>query len=212
MQEVTRRRAMAIGLRARVPLVARIVALVLLGAGLAFVGISYYRLRNNKPFRLKSETPELSKEITGIIEGYEQRMTKNDRLYLFLKASRDITFSDNHHELENVNLAVYPATGDKPDQIAANRAIYDPQKSLITFLENVKIESKDALKVSTESLVYNRDTEVGQTDAAFSFSRENVSGRAVGAVVEAKAKKLEMKQDVEIIVAPQVLQDAKAQL
>ncbi len=212
MQALTRKKAISIGLRARFPLFARVLGLSVLVAGIAFVAISYYRLRNNKPFRLKSETPELSKEITGIIEGYEQRMTKNDRLYLLLKASRDITFSDNHHELENVNLSVYPPAGDKPDQISANRAIYDPQKSLITFLENVKIESKDALKVSTESLVYNRDTEVGQTDAAFSFSRENVSGRAVGAVVEAKAKKLEMKQDVEIIVAPQVLQDAKAQL
>src|SRR3990172_3018771 len=108
MQELTRRRAIGIGLRARVPLFARVVAVILLAAGLIFVGISYYRLRNNKPFRLKSETPELSKEITGIIEGYEQRVTKGDRLYLLLKASRDITYSDGHHELENVSLNVYP--------------------------------------------------------------------------------------------------------
>src|SRR5882724_5254952 len=123
MQELTRRRAVAIGLRARVPLLTRILAVALLAAGLAFVAISYYRLRNNKPFRLKSETPELSKEVTGIIEGYEQRVTRGDRLYLWLRASRDMTFSDNHHELEDVILAIYPAVGDKPDQISATRAI-----------------------------------------------------------------------------------------
>src|SRR6266498_445695 len=210
MQEVTRRRAMAIGLRARVPLVARIVALVLLVAGLAFVGISYYRLRNNKPFRLKSETPELSKEVTGIIEGYEQRVTKGDRLYLLVKASRDITFSDNHHELENVSLAVYPATGDKPDQIAANRAIYDPKTSVISFIGSVKIETKDALKVNTESLTFDQNSEVAQTDAPISFSRENVTGHSTGAIVESKTKKLELKKDVEITVAPEAIKDPKA--
>ena len=210
MQEITRKRAIAIGLRARFPLVARVVGLSILIAGIAFVAISYYHLRNNKPFRLKSETPELSKEVTGIIEGYEQRVTKGDRLYLWLRASRDMTFSDNHHELEDVILAIYPAVGDKPDQISATRAIYDQKNSIITFVGNVKIETKDALKVNTESLAYNKDNEVAQTDMAVSFTRANVSGRSTGAIVEAKRQKLEMKKDVEIVVAPEVLKDAKA--
>src|ERR1700682_4363932 len=98
MQEITRKRAIAIGLRARAPLVARATALLILVAAVIFVAVSYYRLRNNKPFRLKSETPELSKEIKGIIEGYEQRVMKEGRLYWWLRASRDITFTDDHHE------------------------------------------------------------------------------------------------------------------
>src|SRR5688572_5273986 len=133
MQEITKKRAIAIGLRTRAPIVARAAALFILAAAIIFVAISYYKLRNNKPFRLKSETPELSKEITGIIEGYEQRVMKHDRLYLLLKASRDITYSDGHHELEVVNVEVYPPEGDKPDQISSTRAIYDQKNSLITF-------------------------------------------------------------------------------
>ncbi len=210
VQEITRKRAFAIGLRARFPLIARSVAIFILTVGIAFIAISYYRLRNNKPFRLKSETPELSKEITGIIEGYEQRVTKGDRLYLLLKASRDITYSDGHHELEAVNLAVYPPEGDKPDQISATRAIYDQKNSVITFLGNVKIETKDALKVNTESLSYNQATEIAHTDVPMTFIRENVSGRSTGAVVEAKNKKLELKKEVEITVAPEALKDPQA--
>jgi lipopolysaccharide export system protein LptA len=201
---------MAIGLRARVPLVARIFAILLLAAGVAFVGISYYRLRNNKPFRLRSEAPELSKEVTGIIEGYEQRVTKGDQLYLLLKASKDTTFSDNHHELENVSLAVYPTTGNKPDQISALRAVYIPEKALISFLGNVKIETKDALKIDTEALEYNQNSEIAQTGAQISFSRENVSGHSTGAVVDSKRKTLELKKDVEITVAPQLVADSGA--
>ncbi len=210
MQEITRKRAFAIGLRARFPLIARTVAIFILTVGIAFIAISYYRLRNNTPFRLKSETPELSKEITGIIEGYEQRVTKGDRLHLLLKASRDITYSDGHHELEAVSLEVYPPEGNKPDQIFAARAIYDQKNSLITFLGNVKIETKDALKVNTESLSYNQATEIAHTDVPMTFTRENVSGRSIGAVVEAKNKKLELKNQVEITVAPEVLKDPQA--
>lgn len=210
MQEITRKRAFGIGLRARFPLIARTVAIFILTVGIAFIAISYYRLRNNKPFRLKSETPELSKEITGIIEGYEQRVTKDDGSYLLLKASRDITYSDGHHELEVVSLAVYPPKGDKPDQISATRAIYDQKNSLITFMGSVKIETKDALKVNTESLSYNQTTEIAHTDVPMTFTRENISGRSTGAVVEAKTKKLELKSQVEITVAPEVLKDHQA--
>ena len=210
MQEITRKQTTAIGLRARAPLVARAGALLILIAAIIFVAVSYYRLRNNKPFRLKSETPELSREIKGIVEGYEQRIMKGDRLYLLLRASRDITFSDDHHELEQVSLAVYPPVGDKPDQIVANRAIYDPKTSVINFVGNVKIETKDALKVNTESMSYDQNSEVGQTDATVSFDRENVSGHSTGAVVETKSKRLELKKDVEITVAPEVLKDPQA--
>ncbi|HEX7294209.1 MAG TPA: hypothetical protein VF251_00570, partial [Pyrinomonadaceae bacterium] len=76
MQEVSKRRAIAIGLRAHYPVMARLLAFVLLASGIAFVGVSYYKLRNNQRFVMKSKTPELSKEITGRVEGYEQRVTK----------------------------------------------------------------------------------------------------------------------------------------
>ncbi|HET9711291.1 MAG TPA: hypothetical protein VFP64_05395, partial [Pyrinomonadaceae bacterium] len=100
MQELTRKRALALGLRAKVPMITRILAFALLASGIAVVGISYYKLRNVEKFKAKSENPELSKDVTGVVEGYEQRVTKNDRLYLLVKASRDVTFSDGHHELE----------------------------------------------------------------------------------------------------------------
>src|SRR5256885_4403809 len=122
MQELTRKRAIALGLRARVPVITRILAFVLLVSGIVVVGISYYKLRNVEKFRAKSEKPELSKEVTGVVEGSEQRVTKNDRLYLLVKASRDVTYSDGHHELENVSMAVYPPEGETPDQISATRS------------------------------------------------------------------------------------------
>jgi len=184
--------------------VTRFLALFVLIAGLVFVGISYYKLRNTTKFAMRPGAAELSKKETGRIEGYEQRVTKAGRLYLWLRAAREIAFEDGHHELENVNLVVYPAVGDKPDQITSTRAISDQNNNVISFLGNVNVETKDALKVNTEAIVYNQTTEVAQTDVPLTFSRDNISGKATGAMVEAKTKRLELRQDVEITVHPEV--------
>ncbi len=202
MQELTRKRAFALGLRARVPAIARIVAFALLAAGLAVIGVSYYKLRNVEKFKAKSEKPELSKEVIGFFDGYQHQVTKNNRLYLLVKASRDVTFSDGHHELENVSVAVYPPEGETPDQISATRAIYQPDTSVISFLGNVRIETKDKLKVNTEALSFNQESGIAHTDSHTSFERENVSGTSTGAVVEQKTKRLELKNNVQLTIAP----------
>ena len=204
MQEVTRRRAIAIGLRAKVPAITRIVAFALLLSGLAVVGISYYKLRNAnaEKFKAKSEKPELSKEVTGVVEGIEHHVTKNDRLYLLVKASRDVTFSDGHHELENINMAVYPPEGDTPDQISAARAIFYPDSNVLSFMGNVKIETKEKLKVNTEALSFDQNSGVAQTDSPVAFERENVSGTSTGAQVEQKTKRLGLRSNVQLTIAP----------
>src|SRR2546421_102983 len=191
MQAVTRKkRITAVDLRARVPAIARGLALFLLIGGGIFVGVSYYKMRNNTLFRMVPKTPELSKEIVAVTTGYEQRITKNDRLYLWLRAARDVTYADGHHELEQINVQVFPATGDKPDQIVADRAMYDQKTGILQSTGNVQIETHDALKVRTDSLQFNQDTKVGETSAPVTFERENVSGQATGALVDNEKKRL----------------------
>ena len=198
-----KRRISAVDLRARVPAIARAFALFLLIVGGTFVGVSYYKMRNHQPFRLRSEAPALSKEVTGIINGYEQRITKEDRLYLWLRAARDVTFADGHHELEQVNLQVFQANADKPDQIMSDRSLYDQKNGLLQFSGNVQIETHDALKAKTDVLVYHQDKDIGETSSPLTFERDNVSGKSTGALVDNKNKRLELRNDVEITVAPQ---------
>src|SRR6266571_1358064 len=210
MQAVTRKkRITAVDLRARVPMIARALALFLLIGGGIFVGVSYYKMRNNTPFRLRSENPALSKEITGIINGYERKITKDGRLSLWLRAARDVTYADGHHELEQINLQVFPATSDKPDQIISDRSIYDEKTGLLQFNGKVQIETHDALKVKTDSLQFNQDTKVGETSAPVTFERENVSGQSTGALVDNEKKRLELRSAVAITVAPETPKDSK---
>src|SRR5689334_5675792 len=183
-------------------MITRLVAITLLLSGLTIVAISYLKLRNVSKFKAKSDKPELSKEVKGVVEGYEQRVTKNDRLYLWVKASRDITFTDDHHELENVSIAVYPPEGDTPDHISAARAIYQPESNVISFNGNVKIETKEKLRVDTGSLSFDQNSGIAQTDSLVYFQRENVAGTSLGAVVEQKSKRLEFKKNVDLAIAP----------
>jgi LPS export ABC transporter protein LptC/lipopolysaccharide transport protein LptA len=207
MQEVRRKKAIYVGWRARLPVVARMLALGVLVSGLIYVGISYYRNRNNEPFRMRGEAPELSKQVTSVIEGYERRVMDGERLRILVRAARDITYSDNHHELEQVHLAVFPEKGAKPDQISAHRAIYlpderDSHKARVWFTGDVNIETRDALVAKTEKLAYDQATDIAETEALITFTRENVSGHSTGATVDAKNKKLDLRKDVEITVQP----------
>ena len=210
MQEIRRRRATVIGLRARVPALGRGLALALLAAGLVLVGVSYYRARGNRPFRLRGGQPELSKEVVGRIENYERRVMEGDRLKLLLRASLELTFSDGHHELENAHLEVYPAEGDRPDRVSALRTVSDEDNSLITFTGNVDIETRDGLKVKSGSVSYDVRAEAGMANAPLTFERENVRGRADSGTVDAKNKRLELRGGVEVTVEPKGQQGAPA--
>ena len=184
-------------------MITRLVAITLLLSGITIVAISYLKLRGVEKFKAKSEKTELSKDVMGVVEGYEQRVTNKDgRLWLLVKASRDVTYSDGHHELENINMAVYPPEGETPDQISAARAIYQRETNVLYFNGNVKIDTKDKLKVATEALSFDRNSGIAQTDSPVSFERENVSGTSTGAVVEQKAKRLTLKSNVQLTIAP----------
>ncbi|MGH9902573.1 MAG: LPS export ABC transporter periplasmic protein LptC, partial [Pyrinomonadaceae bacterium] len=202
MQELRRKRASVIGLRAHAPAVGRALALAVLVAGVVFVGISYYRLRNNEPFRLRSEAAKLSTEVVGVVENYERRVTEGDRLRLLLRAAREITFADGHHELENVHLEVYPEEGDRPDKITARKTITNEDNSRISFSGDVQIETRDQLKARTEAVDYDVRNEVAVTPVPVSFERENVRGRADASTVDSKNKRLQLRGNVEITVEP----------
>ncbi|HEX8473451.1 MAG TPA: LPS export ABC transporter periplasmic protein LptC [Pyrinomonadaceae bacterium] len=206
-----RKRATMIGWRTQLPVVGRVLAMAVLVAGIVFVGVSYYRHRNNKPFRLRGEAAQLSTEVVGVIENYERRVTKGDRLHILLRASREVRFSDGHHELENVHLEVYPDVGDHPDKITSQRTITNEDNSLISFNGDVNIETRDHLKAKTETLNYSVNTESGEATTPIVFERENVRGRADAATVDAKNKRLEMRGNVEITVEPNAKSNGETQ-
>src|ERR1041384_6230135 len=112
MQEVRRRRdVVLLGVRARAPLVARVLALLLLVVGLVYVGITYNKARKQKSFIMFPRAAELSTRIVSRVENYEQRVADGDRLSMLLRATLYLSYDDGHHELQDVHLEYYTKTG-----------------------------------------------------------------------------------------------------
>lgn len=179
----------------------RIAAIAGLGAAIIIVAAGFYRERNKTPFRLKGEHAKLSTDVVAEVNGYERLESDGGIPKYFIKADHAKTFSDDHQELQNVHLEVYSADGTAKDLMTAQRALYipEPDKNFTAYFSgSVNIETSQALKVRTEHIVYNRRTETAEADEAVEFDRENVKGRANGAVVRIAEKRIELRGDVEI--------------
>src|SRR3982750_3191153 len=202
MQEIRKRRVSGIGLRIAAPKLARVLALLLLAGGVAAVVISYWRLKNNTEFRLRPGQAQLSTEVVGVIDHLEHREMKGDKLWVVLKADRDVKFSDGHHKLENVHLEVYPDQGDRPDKISSRETLTNEDNTQFLFTGAVLIETRDSLVVKTEQVEYDVKKEFANVTAPVDFERENIRGRADSGTLEAKVKKLVLKGGVEITIEP----------
>jgi LPS export ABC transporter protein LptC len=203
MQEIRRRKVSGIGLRIAAPKLGRVLALVLLVCAVAAVVISYWRLKDRTTFRLRPGQAQLSTEVVGDITDLEHREMKGDRLWVLLRAARDIKYSDGHHKLENVYLEVYPDKGDVPDKISARQTLTNEDNTQFLFTGEVHIETRDRLTVKSESIEYDVKTEAANVTTPVSFERENITGRADSANLDAKSKKLDLKGAVEITVRPE---------
>jgi LPS export ABC transporter protein LptC len=197
-----RRNLKNLQLRARMPLIFRAAAVFALAATIIVIGIGFYRSRNNQEFRMKGYPTELSKDVVAQVNGYERRETDGDVVKYYIKADKATTFTDNHQELENVFLQVFNETGETSDQIKAQKAVYIPAENknfTAYFAGDVNVETRDGLRVKTEQLAYNKETEIANADELIEFSRENVMGKSLGAIVKTKEKTLELLSNVEIV-------------
>jgi LPS export ABC transporter protein LptC len=203
MQEIRRRKVAGIGLRIAAPKLGRVLALLLLVCAVAAVAISYWHLKDTTTFRLRPGQAQLSEEIVGDITNLEHREMKSGRLWVLLRADRDLKYSDGHHKLENVHLEVYPDKGDLPDKISSQQTLTNEDNTQFLFTGNVQIETRDRLTAKSESVEYDVKTEVANITTPINFERENIAGRADSANLDAKSKKLELKGAVEITVSPE---------
>lgn len=197
-----RKKVSLLELRAKLPFIVRALALGGLAVSLIFVVIGFYTAGAKKEFTLESKLASLSTEQVAVVDGYERRETQEGVPKYYIRADRAITFSDQHQEFENVYLELY-GENDKVDKISAAKGVHvpvagDPQNFDTHFMGSVNIETGDGLKVQTEELSYNRASETATSEAIVNFSRENVSGKALGAVLKIKEKKLDLLQNVEV--------------
>lgn len=203
MQEIKRRKVFGLGVRARLPLVVRYVSLAALAGVIVYVIVGYRRAPGLREFVMRGGAPELARTVEREVYNFERRFSEGERLRVLLRANKEITYTDGHHELEGVYLEAYPAAGEaRPDRIASQRAVYDLDKGTFSFTGAVQIRTRDALSLETDEAVYHQREERAESPAALTFRRENVAGRADSASLDVKGKHLTLRGAVEITIEP----------
>ena len=201
MTEKTKGKTDNLKLRARMPGVFRYAAITLLFATVLATLLGFYRARHNPEFRMHGFPTSLSKDVVASVNGYERREMDGSVEKYYIKADKAVSFADNHQELENVYLKVFDETGTASDQMSAQKAVYVPadNKNFTAYLSGaVDITTRDDLKVKTDQLTYKRDTESASAEELVQFERKNIKGKAVGANVDVRAKRLELLKNVEV--------------
>ncbi len=201
MPEIQQPTASQYRLRAKLPQVFRIVAIVLGACAVLAAIFGFYRGRSKPNFVLKPEHTQLSTNVIAEVNNYERLETDSGVSKYYIKADYAKTFSDNHQELENVYIEAYDKDGGSHDKMNADTVLYVPEqdKNFTAYLKgNVRIETRDALKVKTNNLTYSKKNETADADEMVEFERENIRGRSFGATVNMGQKRLELLKDVEI--------------
>lgn len=201
MSEVTHPRADQLKFRTAIPRFVRYAALAAIAATLLVVVAGFYRERTRSAFKLKSEHTQLSTDVIAEVAGYERLESENGLAKYYIKADLAKTFSDQHQEFENVYLEVFDPSGGVSDKMRAGSGLYVPEadKNFTAYLKgDVNIETRDALRVKTSSIVYTRRDETGQSDDVVEFERDTARGRSVGALLKLAEKRIELLNDVEI--------------
>ncbi|MBX3282280.1 MAG: LPS export ABC transporter periplasmic protein LptC [Acidobacteria bacterium] len=201
MAERTIEKIQSYDFRAKLPKILRYAALVAAGLIVVVVVASFYTARSKPAFKLKPEHAHLSTDVIAEVSGYERTESDGTTPKYYIKADTARTFSDNHQELENAYVKVFAADGQAFDEINADKAIYVPEadKNFTAYLAgNVKINTRDALKIETDGVTYTRATETAESDDKILFDRDNIRGTAIGATVKMAEKKLELRENVEV--------------
>jgi lipopolysaccharide export system protein LptA len=203
-QNLAQKRTNLLDVRANLPKIFGGLAILGLIAAVIWIGWSF--LRPKKPdFVLKGKEIQLSKDVEAVVNGYERRETEGDLIKYYIRADKATIFSDKHQELENVYLEIFDETGEKFDKISANQAIFIPDAAdsklfMAQFNGKVDIETRDGLRVKTEKIGYDRESETAESDEQIEFYRDNISGKSFGAIVKVKEKRLELLREVDLSV------------
>lgn len=192
-------------LKAKIPLIARSMALVVLVAVILGMIAAYVKSRTKPQFSLRPEEARLSKEVTAEVSNYERTETRDGAPVYSVKAALARTFADQHQELENVEFTFFDGGGEATDHLSADLAIYIPKadKNFTAILrENVLIRARDGVEIRTNSVVYERDQHTAEAGQPVSFSRANLTGKSDKALLNMATEALNLTGNVEFDLAP----------
>jgi lipopolysaccharide export system protein LptA len=184
----------------KLPAIGRVLSLLLLIGTIVVIVTAFIRARRQPrpPGPVRAESV-LKANVTSVVEGYQYVKTDNGRETLRLLAAKDIAYEDGRHELEKVDLTAFSEKPGKSVRIVADRGSYLRDQSIVNFEGNVKVTSSDGLEVTTQSIKYEQQNEVANTDQPVQFRQKDLNGSSVGALLYAKTHNLALLKEARVV-------------
>jgi lipopolysaccharide export system protein LptA len=188
-------------LREKLYYLARILSLVVVMSLAGVLVISFVKRGSRLPPVPPVKTgSRLSAQVVAITEGYNYLSSEQGQKKFRLSAARDTSYADGRHELEKLHLITYAPDGRERAQIRAERGSYQQHQGLLTFTGQVVASDAEGLEIATEALTYDQHQGIASTEVAINFRRAEMSGSSVGAVLQAKERKLALLKDVRLVI------------
>jgi lipopolysaccharide export system protein LptA len=190
-------------IREKIPAIGRIGSLLVLIVAIVVIVAAFIRARRHAPpTGVEQGPPVLPGKVISILEDYKyvEPDPKTGRKKLQLLAAKDIAYEDGRHELEKIDLTLFDEQG-KSLRVVSDRGTYLRVQSQVTFMGNVKVRSSDGLEVTTETIIYEPQSEIARTEVPVRFRHGEVSGSSVGATLRLNDHVLTLPQSPHVIIA-----------
>jgi lipopolysaccharide export system protein LptA len=191
-------------IKEKIPAIGRIGSLLVLIAAVVVIVAAFIRARRQPPFLgIEKGPPVLPGKVVSIIEGYKYVKSdpKTGREMLRILAAKDVAYEDGRHELEKVDMTAFDIERGKSLRVVSDRGVYLRDQSQGTFSGNVKMKSSDGLEVTTETVIYEQQSEIARTEVPVQFRHGEISGSSVGASLRFKDHVLTLPQSPQVVIA-----------
>ena len=164
------------------------------------VSLNYIHTWRQRARLVKQTARILSTEMLRSADSIEYSENENGIAIFKIRAERLLETRQGLSLLEGIEARDFNPDGTTRNQIRSRFAEYDRERKKALFKENVRLQTGQHAELKTESLFYDLETNLGQTEDRIQFSAPQGSGTAKGVLYDHAKKFLTLRNEVDFIL------------
>ncbi|MBL8148660.1 MAG: LPS export ABC transporter periplasmic protein LptC, partial [Blastocatellia bacterium] len=198
-------------IRSRLPLIAKIIAIIVFLGVTIQLAINLVTRVNITPNQTEKKSTQLQGQLVADFNSFKYVHHEGNRNRYILTAAKDKVFGDGHHELLDVKLETFDSAGAPSGFITSKTCLYDQSKAQVQFEGDVYVETSDGLKVKSNKLNYNQQTEQADSPEKVEFERDRIKGSCEGMFLDSRLQRLQMNSKVDITIEPKSAEEEESE-
>ncbi len=143
----------------------------------------------------------LSPDMMRSADSIEYSTYENGKVHFKIRAERLLETRAGKSLLQGVYGSDRNPDGSLGNQIHSQRAEYDADHKLVDFSGNVQLDIGSEVRIKTDSLHYDLNTNVGSTNDKIQFLSKEAQGTAQGVLYNQTQKTIELRGNLDFLIA-----------